>query len=151
MCILGRHDMADSLIRHIVPIKNAILLYMSLSFLCRYRHIKRHSVILGNPWQEMPVQGADGIRRLHSQDGQRQQNQCFNSRHGRSFKIYIYIYNGTVCQLDYFCYIISLTYKVALFRILLCANLLYIRKCLELYFICSFRSKIQPAPAVIFI
>ncbi len=64
---------------------------------------------------------------------------------------YIYINNGTVCQLDYFCYIISLTYKVALFRILLCANLLYIRKCLELYFICSFRSKIQPAPAVIFI
>ena len=39
----------------------------------------------------MPVQGADGICGLHSQDGQRQQKQCFNSGHGKSFKINIKI------------------------------------------------------------
>uniref|UniRef100_N2A4H0 Uncharacterized protein n=1 Tax=Eubacterium plexicaudatum ASF492 TaxID=1235802 RepID=N2A4H0_9FIRM len=43
--------------------------------------------------------------------------------------------NGTVYQLDYFRCIISLTYKVTLFRIVLCANLLYMRKYLVRYFI----------------
>ena len=45
--------------------------------------------------------------------------------------------SDTVYQLDYFRCIISLTYKVTLFRIFWCANLLYIRKCPVRYFICQ--------------
>ena len=42
--------------------------------------------------------------------------------------------NGKVYQLGCFCCIISLTYKATLFRIVLCANLLYMRKRLVRYF-----------------